>query len=58
MFEPSPVNYWLLTRNAAINKLERVTTYPFALSDRSDLYFWEPNLWPGSAENQLFARVE
>lgn len=58
MFEPSPVNYWLLTRNVAINKLENVTTYPFALSDRSGLFFWEPNVSPGSADNQLLVRGE
>lgn len=53
MFEPSPVNYWLLTRNVAINNLENVTTYPFAFSDGSGLFFCEPNISPGSANNQL-----
>lgn len=58
MFEPSPVNYWLLTRNVAINKLENVTTCPFAFSDRTALFFWQPNISPGSADNQLLAHGE
>ena len=53
MFEPSPVNHWLLTRNVEVNKLDNVTTYPFALSDKSGLFFWNPNASPGSADNQL-----
>lgn len=52
-FEPSPVNFWLLTRNVAINKFDKITTYPFALSDKSDIFFWEPNVSAGSADNQL-----
>lgn len=52
-FEPSPVNYWLLVRNTAINKFDKTTTYPFALSDRNGISFWEPNLSAGSADNQL-----
>jgi len=52
-FEPSPANFWLLTRNVAINKFNNVTTYPFALSDKNDIFFWEPHLSAGSADNQL-----
>jgi len=52
-FEPSPVNYWLLAKNVAVNKFEKITTYPFALSDRTGIFFWEPNVTAGSADNQL-----
>lgn len=52
-FEPAPVNFWLLNRNVAINKFRKVTIYPFALSNRSEIFFWEPNPLAGTAENQL-----
>lgn len=52
-FEPSPVNFWLLARNVSINKFNNVTTYPFALTDKSEIFYWKPNIPAGSADNQL-----
>lgn len=53
-FEPAAVNYWLLTKNVAINGMKKVATYPFALSDRESVQHWEPSLTPAAGENQLF----
>lgn len=52
-FEPSPANFWLIVRNTAINKFDKMTCYPFALSASSGIYFWEPHISAGSADNQL-----
>lgn len=53
-FEPSPVNFWLLTANAAMNNFgARLLAYPFALSDKTKMAQWVPHLSPGSADNQL-----
>lgn len=54
-FEPSPVNFWLLARNVAVNKLDKLTAYPFGISDRTGIFFWEPNVSAGSADNQLLS---
>jgi FkbM family methyltransferase len=54
-FEPSAVNFWLLSANVGINKFsKRLKVYPFALSDRTGIVEWSPDMTPGSAHNQLF----
>lgn len=53
-FEPSPVNYWLLSANVINNSNGcQITTYPFGLSDNSMVLKWAPHTSPGSADNQL-----
>lgn len=53
-FEPSPVNFWLLAANAAMNNFsDRLVTYPFALSKNTRVVQWLPHVSPGSADNQL-----
>lgn len=54
-FEPSPVNFWLLTYNTTLNHYdESLTTYPFALSESSGVTLWSPHISPGSADNQIY----
>jgi FkbM family methyltransferase len=53
-FEPSPVNYWILTSNSSINEFnELITSLPFGLSDITGVQMWSPNIFAGSADNQI-----
>lgn len=53
-FEPSPVNFWLLATNSAMNNFgDRLVTHPFALSETKSVVYWSPHVSPGSADNQL-----
>ena len=53
-FEPSPVNFWLLGANVALNDFsDRISLYPFALSDVSGVIHWSLDIKPSSADNQL-----
>ncbi|PJZ45517.1 FkbM family methyltransferase [Leptospira brenneri] len=52
-FEPSPVNFWLLSKNIGLNKFGNIVSYPFALSNENSIVRWDPNSSPGSADNQL-----
>ena len=51
-FEPSPVNFWLLARNARMNGFSRLTVFPFALALEPGITFWNPHPEAASAENQ------
>lgn len=53
-FEPSPVNYWLLTTNIFLNNYQNlITACPFGLSNNSCIQIWGPNSYPESAQNQI-----
>ena len=53
-FEPSPVNYWLLTSNVVINKFDQlITAFNFGLSNLTEIKIWSPNIFAGSADNQI-----
>jgi FkbM family methyltransferase len=53
-YEPSSVNYWLLTTNVALNNYQHlITALPFGLSSNSCIQIWGPNISPGSAQNQI-----
>lgn len=53
-FEPSPVNYWLLISNSAINNFSiYITALPFGLSNLTGVQIWQPNISAGSADNQI-----
>lgn len=51
-FEPSPVNFRLLTRNAGLNGFSGLTVFPYALALRPGMTFWNPHPEPASAQNQ------
>jgi len=53
-FEPSPVNFWLLTTSSAVNNFEgRLVTLPFALTDSKTILYFSPNAAAASADNQV-----
>jgi FkbM family methyltransferase len=53
-FEPSPVNFWLLTKNVALNDFKNLLQlYPFAISDANEIATWNPDCKAGSADNQI-----
>ena len=53
-FEPSPVNYWLLTSNAIANHFnDIITAFSFGLSNVTGVQIWQPHMSAGSAENQI-----
>ena len=56
-FEPSPVNFWLLTTNVNLNDFRNLLElYPFAISDTNEIATWNPDCKPGSADNQIPSR--
>ena len=58
-FEPSPVNFWLLATNTAMNECgDRLVSYPFALAADTRIDKWLPHVSPGSADNQLMQEGE